>query len=227
MVPIGTPHNDQNTRLRTALSAPNSSIRLRAALAAGTTPDPSFVLVLVERCESEPDFFVRDMLTWALTRHPTELTVPALLTELHSDAPQARSQSLHTLSKIADKNLWRSIPKSLIHDTDDEVARAAWRTAVILVPPDEEHDLANELVAELGRGDRDMKRSLSRALIALSDAIPPLLNTATSSDDPTIRAHARATERLLADPESEFTITADDARRIVNAGNAMQDEEQC
>ncbi len=92
MVPIGTPHNDQNTRLRTALSAPNSSIRLRAALAAGTTPDPSFVRVLVERCESEPDFFVRDMLTWALTRHPTELTVPALLTELHSDAPQARSQ---------------------------------------------------------------------------------------------------------------------------------------
>ncbi|WP_206186696.1 HEAT repeat domain-containing protein [Williamsia sp. 1135] len=221
---MSTPHNDQNTRLRSALSAPNSSIRLRAALAAGTTPDPSFVQVLVERCAIEPDFFVRDMLTWALTRHSVELTVPTLLTELHSNTPQARSQSLHTLSKIADKNLWRSIPKSLLHDADDEVARAAWRTAVVLVPHDEENDLAGELITELGRGDRDMKRSLSRALIALSDAISPLLNTATTSNEPAIRAHARATERLLADPESEFTITADDAKRIVNAGNAMQDE---
>nr|WP_207839466.1 HEAT repeat domain-containing protein [Williamsia soli] len=221
---MSTPHNDHNTRLRTALSAPNSSIRLRAALAAGTTPDPGFVGVLVERCAIEPDFFVRDMLTWALTRHPAELTVPALLTELHSDTAQARSQSLHTLSKIADRNLWRSIPRSLLHDADDDVARAAWRTAVVLVPPDEVNDLAGELITELGRGDRDVKRSLSRALIALSDAISPYLRTATTSTDPAVRAHARATERLLADPESEFAITADDAKRIVNAGNAMQDE---
>lgn len=40
----------------------DSSVRLRAALQIGTTPDPRFVDVLVERCAIEPDFSVREML---------------------------------------------------------------------------------------------------------------------------------------------------------------------
>lgn len=225
MVHISKPHDaDQQARLIDALRAPNASTRLRAALVAGTTPDPTLVHPLIARCGIEPDFFVRDMLTWALIRHPTQLTVPELLTELYSDNPQSRSQSLHTLSKLADKDLWRKVPKSLMHDADDEVARTAWRTAVVLVPHGEEKVLAAELITELGRGDRDLKRSLSRALIALDDAIHPLLTAAMNSNDPAIRAHAHATERLMADPDSEFTITAEDARRIANTGNASRDE---
>lgn len=61
-----------------------ASVRLRAALAVGSTPDPRFVGTLVERCAVEPEFFVRSMLTWALTRHPVSVTLPRLLREVRS-----------------------------------------------------------------------------------------------------------------------------------------------
>jgi HEAT repeat protein len=221
---MNTPHQERDlVSLLQALKASSSSTRLRAALAAGTDPDPQLVEPLVERCAIEPDFFVRDMLTWALLRHPGEVVIPSVLTELHSETAQARSQALHTLSKIGDRSLWLKVPKSLLHDTDDEVARTAWRAAVVLVSEGRENELAAELAIELGRGDRDLQRSLSRAMISLDEAILPFLDAAMAGPNPSVRAHAKATERLRLDPESEFTITADDAQRIVNAGNALPD----
>ncbi|NBH04716.1 HEAT repeat domain-containing protein, partial [Amycolatopsis sp. SID8362] len=147
----------------TQLSAANSSARLQAALAMGTRSDPGDVEALVARCAVEPDFFVRDMLTWALTRLPAAVVVPKLLVELRSERPQARSQALHTLSKIGDRAVWPSITRSLLHDTDEEVARSAWRAAVVLVPEGERGALAVDLAAQLGRGDRAVRLSLSRA----------------------------------------------------------------
>jgi HEAT repeat protein len=220
---MNTPQQESRTpRLVGAMSAPNPSVRLQAALAAGTHPDPEMVGVLIDRCAVEPDFFVRDMLTWALIRHPEAVTAPRLLTQLHAETAQARSQALHTLSKIRDPGLWPKIPKSLLHDPDDQVARTAWRALVGLVPAGSEGDLAGELVTELGRGDRDIQRSLSRALITLGEVITPLIQTAVASSDPAVRAHAEATERLRLDPDSEFTISVADAKRIINAGNAVR-----
>ena len=60
------------TGLRRALTAESSSARLEAALAAGTHPQPEYVDVLIERCAIETDFYVREMLTWALTRHDAD-----------------------------------------------------------------------------------------------------------------------------------------------------------
>lgn len=213
--PAATQPTAPDPRLVTALSAPQSSTRLRAAMAAGSRPDPSLVDLLVARCAVEPDFFVRDMLTWALIRHPATAVVPRLLDELGSRRAQARSQALHTLSKIKDTTTWSTIPWSLLHDPDDGVARAAWRTAVGLVPPGHEADLAAELVGELGRGDRDTQLSLSRALVALGDTVPPMLTGATRSTDPRVRAHAVATEQLRADPDAEFAVALDEATRVV------------
>ena len=219
VVPVNSTHrNSQDTRLLDALGAGNSSTRLQAALAVGTRSDPGLVDALVARCAIEPDFFVRDMLTWALTRLPSEITVPRLRAELRSERAQARSQALHTLSKIGDGNAWPAITRSLLHDADDEVARSAWRAAVILVPAGEQKGLAAELAAQLGRGDRNVQLSLSRALVALGDVIEPALQTGLASDDPTVRAHARATELLLRDPEAGFDPAEDDAKRIVALG---------
>ncbi len=125
---------DPANLLRAALRSTDSSQRLQTALAAGTDPRDEYVPVLVERCAIEPDFYVRDMLTWALTRHPAELTVPLLLGEVLADGSQQRSQALHTLSKIRDPRGWQVITESLLRDPDDDVVRAAWRTAVVLVP---------------------------------------------------------------------------------------------
>nr|WP_240686743.1 HEAT repeat domain-containing protein [Amycolatopsis suaedae] len=196
----------------TQLTATNSSVRLQAALTAGTRADPGLTGVLVARCAVEPDFFVRDMLTWALTRLPAETTVPALLAELRSERAQARSQALHTLSKIGDRSVWPAITRALLHDPDDEVARSAWRAAVVLVPDEERATLAADLAAQLGRGDRSVRLSLSRALVALGDVIEPALDAA--GQDPAVRAHADATRRLLRDPDAGF----DEGKRIVALG---------
>ncbi|KUJ69528.1 hypothetical protein ACZ90_11230 [Streptomyces albus subsp. albus] len=200
-----------------------SSVRLRAALAVGTTPDPRFVDKLVERCAIEPEFFVRDMLTWALTRHPVSVTLPELLREVRSERAQARSQALHTLSKIGDRQAWPAITRTLLSDADDEVARSAWRAAVVLVPEGEESALATALATQLGRGGRETQLSLSRALVALGEAIVPALLAATAAPDPRIRAHALATQRLLRDPDAGFAFAIEEAKRIVSLAGSGQE----
>lgn len=201
-------------RLVDALQAGDKSIRLKAALAAGTQPEPSLVGPLVERCAVEPDFYVRDMLTWALTRFPADSTVPRLLEELNSGHAQARSQALHTLSKVRDARAWPAITGALLRDADDEVARSAWRAAVMLVPDGEQKALAVELVSQLGRGDWSLQLSLSRALVALGEAVlEPLLRQAKTSKDAAVQAHAIATERLCTDPDAGFELDVKQAKR--------------
>ncbi|MFF4197223.1 HEAT repeat domain-containing protein [Nonomuraea sp. NPDC001831] len=205
------------------LAAGDPSVRLRAALAVGTTPDPRLVGALVERCAVEPEFHVRDMLTWALTRHPAELTVPRLLGELRSERAQARSQALHTLSKIGDRRAWPAITRQLLTDADDEVARSAWRTAVLLAPEEEKPGLAEVLSTQLGRGRRETQLSLSRALVALGEVIEPVLRAAMADPDPGVRTHAGATERLLRDPEAGFEFAIEEAKRVVALGAGGQE----
>lgn len=196
-----------------------SAVRLRAALAIGSMPDPRFVDALVERCAVEPDFFVRDLLTWALTRHPAPVTLPRLLREVRSERPRARSQALHTLSKLGDRRAWPAITRALLTDADDEVARSAWRAAAVLVPDGEEAALATVLATQLGRGGRETQLSLSRALVALGDAMAPALGAATRAPDPCVRAHALATDRLLRDPDAALTFALEEAKRVVALGS--------
>ncbi|WP_407676369.1 HEAT repeat domain-containing protein [Plantactinospora alkalitolerans] len=201
----------------------SSTVRLRAALAVGTVPDPRFIDKIIERCAVEPEFYVREMLTWALTRHPSSMTVPKLVDELRSARAQARSQALHTLSKIGDRCAWPAITRALLTDADDEVARSAWRAAVVLVPEGEEPELAAVLSTQLGRGGRETQLSLSRALTALGNVIMPILRAAMTDPDPRVRAHAIATERLLRDPDSGFELAVEQAKRIVALGGTGEE----
>jgi HEAT repeat protein len=197
----------------------NPSVRLRAALAAGTTPGPGLIDKLIERCAIEPEFYVREMLTWALTRHPASLTVPQLVNELGSERAQARSQALHTLSKIGDRRAWPAITRALLTDADDEVARSAWRAAVVLVPDGDEPELAAVLATQFGRGTRETQLSLSRALTALGEVIMPVLRAAMTDPDPRVRQHAIATERLLRDPDAGFEYAIEEVKRVVALGD--------
>lgn len=81
-------------RLHKDLEDGTESTLLRAALAIGTACDQGALELIVERCGVEPDFYVRDMLTWALTRLPKELVLPFIVQELDSPNAQARSQAL-------------------------------------------------------------------------------------------------------------------------------------
>ncbi|MFD9789890.1 HEAT repeat domain-containing protein [Streptomyces sp. NPDC059070] len=210
-------------RVLRGLEDAEASVRLRAALAAGSAPQPRFVAALVRRCAVEPEFFVRDMLTWALTRHPAALTLPELVRAAGPGRAQARSQALHTLSKIGDRRAWPVITRELLCDADDEVARSAWRAAVLLVPEGEEPELADVLVTQLGRGGLETRLSLSRALVALGETVGPALRAATMGPDPRVRTHALATQRLLRDPDTGFEFAIEEAKRVVALGGPGQE----
>ncbi|GAA1680389.1 HEAT repeat domain-containing protein [Glycomyces endophyticus] len=221
---MNTAHtNPQVTSLIAALGAQESSVRLKAAMAAGTDPEPAYVDALIARCGVEPDFYVRDMLTWALTRYPAGDVVPKLREALADGRDQDRSQALHTLSKIGDPDTWAAVTPELLRDRNDEVARAAWRAAVVLVPEGQERDLAAALATQFGRGDREVQVSLSRALVALGEPVEPVLQAAIDGDDPVVAAHAAATERLLRDPEAAFELNLDAARRTYALGGKEPD----
>ncbi|MCK0440798.1 HEAT repeat domain-containing protein [Gordonia alkaliphila] len=192
----------RHEQVSTALTAPNASVRLRAALAAGTEPAARYPALLVQRCAIERDFFVRDMLTWALVRQDVEATLPLLLREVRGRGSQAKSQALHTMSKIGDPRGWSAVTPELLDSPDDDLAASAWRAAVVLVPDDLRESLAWSLAARLGRDDRPLRRSLSRALAALGQAAESPLRAAASSDNEAVRVHAAATQRLLDDPDA-------------------------
>jgi HEAT repeat protein len=179
--------------LQEHLNSPDQSVRLKAALAAGTYPNPDQIKILIQQCASESDFFVRDTLSWALMRHDQKSVVDHLKVELNSENTQARSQALHTLSKIGDKENYALITRELLLDPDDFVASTAWRSASVLVPEKDKPALVELLISQLGRGDSDTQFGLTRFLCAIGQPIIAPLKQAAQSSDESIRTQAEFT----------------------------------
>ena len=179
--------------LKSLLESPDKSVRLQAALAAGTYPENDYIEVLVTQCAHESDFFVRDTLSWALMRHDIGKVVDRLKSELNSDNSQAKSQALHTLSKIGDKQFYPLITNEHHFNSVDKVAVTAWRAAAVLVPDSEKSALTKILISQLGRGDSDMQFDLTRFICALGDVIIEPLKRASESDKEEVRLHAAFT----------------------------------
>jgi HEAT repeat protein len=179
--------------LQELLNSPNQSVRLKAALAAGTYPNPDQIEILISQCASESDFFVRDTLSWALMRHDQKSVIEQLKLELKSENPQARSQALHTLSKIGDKGNYELITRDLLLDSDDFVASTAWRSASVLVPDKDKQALVELLISQLGRGDSDIQFGLTRFLCAIGQPIVAPLMHAAQSPEEVVRKHAEFT----------------------------------
>ncbi len=179
--------------LKALLESPDKSVRLQAALAAGTYPEDGYIEVLVTQCAHETDFFVRDTLSWALMRQDRKSVVQRLIPELKSVNPQSRSQALHTLSKIGDKENYELITRDLLLDSDDFVASTAWRSASVLVPDKDKQELVELLISQLGRGDGDIQFGLTRFLCSLGQQIVAPLTQATKSTNDVVRTHAEFT----------------------------------
>jgi len=179
--------------LQTLFASPDQSVRLKAALAAGTYPEVEFIEVLIAQCAIESDFFVRDTLSWALMRNDAVKVVKRLETELQSSNPQAKSQAIHTLSKIGDRANFSMITDEMLFDPDDFIASTAWRVASVLVPDDQKSILVKKLITQLGRGDSDIQFGLTRFLCALGECIVEPLTVASRSSDETISNQAKFT----------------------------------
>ena len=204
--------------LSSYLTDPRPAVRLRAVMAAGTTPSVDELDLLVAQCAVEPDLQVREMLTWALVRLPADVVVPRLLDELDRPEPQARSQALHTLSKIRDGSVYPQVAR-LLGDVDPGVARTAWRAAALLAPEDAKPVLARTLAVQLGHGDEETRLALSRAIAGLGAEIAsPVLDAAASHRNAAVREHAAETARLLEDPDAGSALALARARREVALG---------
>ena len=179
--------------LESMLASPDQSVRFKAALAAGTYPEPRFIEILVSQCAHEPDFFVRDTLSWALMRNDIPVVVERLQIELVSANPQGKSQAIHTLSKIGDKKNYAMITDEMLFDSNDLIASTAWRAASVLVPEDEKNALVAKLITQLGRGDSDLQFGLTRFLCAIGDQIVEPLTTAALSEDDAVSNQAKFT----------------------------------
>jgi HEAT repeat protein len=179
--------------LQALLDSPDQSVRLNAALAAGTYPEVEFIEVLITQCAIESDFFVRDTLSWALMRNDVTKVVKRLETELLSNNLQAKSQAIHTLSKIGDKNNYALITDEMLFDSDDFIASTAWRVASVLVPDHEKPILVQKLITQLGRGDSDVQFGLTRFLCALGECIVDPLVEASKYEDQEISNQAKFT----------------------------------
>jgi HEAT repeat protein len=204
------------------LRAADGSARMRAALDAGTQRDPASVDLLVERCGVEPDFFVRDMLTWALTRLPADRTVPRLVAELASPFPQARSQALHTLSKMGDPRARPALTPALLHDEEDEVVRPAWRAAFVLTPVEERAALAEDLATELGRRTREAWRTLAEVLVNVGEPARGPLERTAADGTYSARVHASATLLLLDGSARDFRSAVEEAQRTALVDDAPE-----
>jgi HEAT repeat protein len=179
--------------LQTLLASPDQSVRLKAALAAGTYPEVEFIEVLISQCAIESDFFVRDTLSWALMRNDVAKVVKRLEAELQSSNPQAKSQAIHTLSKIGDKANYPLITDEMLFDPDVFIASTSWRVASVLVPDDQKEFLVKKLITQIGRGDSDIQFGLTRFLCALGECIVEPLTEASKSTDETISNQAKFT----------------------------------
>ena len=195
--------------LRALLDSPDQSVRLKAALAAGTYPEDEFIEVLISQCAIEPDFFVRDTLSWALMRNDISKVVKRLETELESTNNQAKSQAIHTLSKIGDKANYRLITDAMLFDSDDFMAATAWRVASVLVPEDQKRNLVQKLITQLGRGDSDTQFGLTRFLCALGECIVEPLTEASKSTDETISNQAKFTLMRFSEMQLESVKPSD------------------
>ena len=194
--------------LESMLASPDQSVRLKAALAAGTYPEREFIEILINQCAIETDFFVRDTLSWALMRHDVTKVVKRLDTELQSSNPQAKSQAIHTLSKIGDKANYPLITDEMLFDQDDFIASTAWRVASVLVPDDQKLILVKKLITQLGRGDSDVQFGLTRFLCALGECIVEPLTEVTKSADESICNQAKFTLLRFREMQLESTKTS-------------------
>jgi HEAT repeat protein len=85
-------------------------VRLEAALELGKLADVHALPALLDRVGTEPDFFVRENVTWALVRMGDAAVLP-LIAILERGDTTSRFHAAHTLSKLADV---RAVPALLV-----------------------------------------------------------------------------------------------------------------
>lgn len=208
----------------TGLLHPDKDARQRTAMSLGQRADPRLAAQIAELRWQEPDFFVRETLTWVLTRTPGPAAEAAEAVLAHGD-PGVRMQALHVLSKVADPATVTAVAAH-IDDADPAVAdKARWGLAQIGDP------LAIPmLIGRLGEADLSARDAMTRTLTHLGAAAVPGVASALTAQDPSVRAHAAEVLCFIGPPSSAEAIPAlasalddDHAEVRLSAAMALRD----
>ncbi|WP_329496107.1 HEAT repeat domain-containing protein [Kitasatospora herbaricolor] len=185
------------------LSDPERSVRNTAALAIGSQSETGCADVLVDALWAEQDFFVRETMTWAVTRLE-EATRPTVLAAVGEDRPSAvRVQALHVVSKFANPETVDAV-LPFVTDPDEAVARKArWALGRIKEPRAVPH-----LLALLGEQDSEERNALTDDVAAFGSAAVPALVEALGSDDHGVRRHAADVLCYIGHPDAEDAAEA-------------------
>ena len=186
---------DPLTEILVGLKHPHEDVRQRAALALGPHVEPEMAERLAAQLWDEPDFFVRESLTWLLTRIP-EAALPLAIDALSDDRPLVRHDAVHLIGKIGDPSAVDAV-LPLTADADDEVAAKARFVLTRLGDP----AAIPALTAYLGRGGDDRRTELTRDLASFGKAAVPFLEEAAAHTDSAVRDHAQWVLDVIAERE--------------------------
>ncbi|KZX21054.1 HEAT repeat domain-containing protein [Rathayibacter tanaceti] len=199
----GRHSGDQVARLLAGLADRDRDVRQASALALGERADRAAVGAVLAQLWEEPDFFVRDTLTWAASRVGRE-AVPLVREALAADRrPAVRTQAMHVLSKIADPATMDDI-LPLIDDGAPEVAaKARWALSRLGDPR-----AVPVLLRQLGTGDAEAQNALTDVVASFRAAAVPGLIDALAHADPAARRHAAEVVGHIGSPHAEPALAA-------------------
>ncbi len=198
--------NDTTTRpdiiaATVLLGDADAELRLRAAVDLGTWRAAEAAPALVARLGNEPSHAIRETLTWALLR-VAEASRPLLLDALGDANWLTRMQACHVLSKIGDAGD-ADLLLPVIADPVDAVASRAWwaagQTGSVRV--------VDALAVQLGRGDSELRNSLSIAFEALGEiGVPALTRCLRHGGLAAVREHAADILGLIGSPAADPAV---------------------
>lgn len=193
-----------DTILPTVLAAlvhPDKDVRQQAAVGLGERADPRLVPAIAQLLWRESDFFVRETLTWVLTRTPA-VAVGAATAALADLDASVRLQALHVLSKIADPDSVAVVAARLGDQDPRVVDKARWALSRIGDP-----SVIPLLVHRLGQRDLAGRDAMTTTLARFGAAAVPLLVSVLRDENPSVRAHAADVLCFIGAPAAVRAIT--------------------
>ncbi len=163
------------------LADPDKNARLRAVMALGQLADASALPVLLQRLRDEPDFFVRDNLSWAISACGA-MAVEPLVALLGDDNPAVRYQAAHALSKLRDA---RAVD-ALVACLDDRDADVAQKAVFALGRIGDARALP-ALAAAIGTGSRELRTRREEALEAFGAVAVPFVSARLTHAETSVR----------------------------------------
>lgn len=180
----------------------DKDVRQQTALGLGHRPDPERAADIARALWQEPDFFVRETLTWVLIQTPGP-AVEAAQRILGEADSVTRLQALHVLSKVADPTTVDTVT-GYIDDPDPAVAEKARYALARIGDP----RVIPQLVDRLGDVDLATRDAMTRTLTEFGEDAVPALVIALQAPKPVVRAHAAEVLCFIGSPASMDALPA-------------------